>query len=223
MHVLRGRDRTPAADRKRSQALLERVREQGEPALRVWRPHPQVAFGRRDANEPGYESAKDAARRQGFAPVERDVGGRAVAYTGSTIAFARFEPIEDPRRGLEDRYERMTADVETALAEVGVETSRGEPAATFCPGQHSLQNDGKIVGIAQRVTAEAAVVSGVLVVDQHDRIGRVLAPVYDALGLQFDPSTVGSVERAGGNVERVRDVLESTLVGSASVRAERIP
>lgn len=217
MRLVRGRDGTPAADRERSRSLLEWAGTEREPAVRVWTPHQQVAFGRRDATEPGYDQARQAARRHGFAPVERDVGGRAVAYTGSTVAFARYEPIEDPRQGLEDRYERLTRDVEAALQDVGIDAARGEPANSFCPGQHSLQNRGKLVGIAQRVTADAAVVSGILLVDHHDRIADVLAVVYDALDVPFDPSTVGSVARSGGDVAAVRDAVEQRLVGSASV------
>jgi lipoate-protein ligase A len=154
--------------------------------------------------------------------VERDVGGRAVAYTGTTLAFARLEPIDDPRRGLGDRYERIEADVLSALAAVGVEATLGEPPASFCPGEHSVQADGKLVGIAQRVTEGAAVVSGILIVDQREAVAAVLAPVYDALGVPFDPDSVGSVEAAGGDVEGVREEVERALVGDAAVTVEML-
>lgn len=222
MRVLRGRGPDPRADRAHSRGLLEWVRREGEPAVRVWRPHRQVAFGRRDANEPGYEAARRAATQRGFSPVERDVGGRAVAYTGTTQAFARIEPLEDPRRGLGDRYDRVEAEVLEALEAVGVDASRGEPPASFCPGEHSLQADGKLVGIAQRVTEGAAVVSGILIVDQRDAVADVLGPVYDALGVPFDPDSVGSVEAAGGDVEEVREEVERALVGDAAVTVEML-
>lgn len=222
MRVVRGRDRTPAADRDRSAALLDWVAAEREPAVRVWRPHRQVAFGRRDTAAPGYDTAASVASRHGFAPVERDVGGRAVAYTGTTIAFARIIPISDPRKGLQDRYDEMVADVTAALESVGVDAVPGEPPDSFCPGDHSLQAEGKIVGIAQRVTADAAVISGVLVVDQHDRIAEVLAPVYEALEVPFDPATVGSVEQAGGDTDRIRDELEAGLVGGEPVQVETL-
>jgi len=154
--------------------------------------------------------------------VERDVGGRAVAYTGTTQAFARIEPLEDPRRGLGDRYDRVEAEVLEALEAVGVDASRGEPPASFCPGEHSLQADGKLVGIAQRVTEGAAVVSGILIVDQRDAVADVLGPVYDALGVPFDPDSVGSVEAAGGDVEEVREEVERALVGDAAVTVEML-
>jgi lipoate-protein ligase A len=174
-----------------------------------------VAFGRRDANEDGYEAAAAAARDHGFPPVERGVGGRAVAYTDSTLAFARIQPVDDLRTGLTERYDAMVADVVGALDAVGVAASEGEPPDSFCPGDHSVSADGKLAGVAQRVTKGAALTSGVLVVDDREEIASVLADVYPALGVAFDPDSVGSVAAAGGDTERVRAELEAALVGDA--------
>ena len=222
MRVVRGRERNPDADRDRSRELLEWAGERREPAVRVWRPHRQVAFGRRDRRSQGYDAAQDAAAAHGFPAVERDVGGRAVAYTGTTLAFARFEPVEDPRDGLQERYDRVETAVGEALSAVGVDASPGEPPAAFCPGTHSLQADGKLVGIAQRVTASAALIAGILLVADHDEVATVLEPVYEALGVPFDPGTVGSVARSGGDVDRVRDELEARLVGDDQIHVETV-
>jgi lipoate-protein ligase A len=224
MRVLRGRGGTIDADRELSTRMLDRTVATGEPAVRVWRPHRQVVFGRRDASDDCYEVARAAAREHGFPPVERDVGGRAVAYTGTTVAFARAEPIDDIRVGLAERYERATADVERAIDRLGVTATRGEPQDSFCPGTHSLQVEGKIAGIAQRVRQEAAVVAGVLIVADHEEIGAVLGDVYGALGVPFDPETVGSLERAGSEAdpERVVGTVEAELVGDAEADVERV-
>ena len=220
MRVFRGRAGTIDADRAVTERLLE-IAAGGEPAVRVWIPHRQVAFGRRDARLEGYRRAHVAAREAGFPPVERDVGGRAVAYDGeTTVAFARGEPIDDFRRGTAERYERLTADVETALGELGLEVSRGEPADAFCPGSHSLQADGgKVAGIAQRVRQDGALVAGLVLVDAADELAGALEAVYDALGVPFDPESVGSVAGAGGptDPDLVRETLEETLVGDRSV------
>ncbi len=217
--VFRGRAGTIEADRAATGRLFAAAAD-GERAVRVWTPPRQLAFGRRDANRRGYDRARTVARDRGFPPVERRVGGRAVAYDGeTTLAFARAEPIADPRRGADDRYERLIADVVDALVEFGVAVERGEPANAFCPGSHSLQaGGGKIAGIAQRVRSDVALVSGVVIVDGRRELAAVLEPVYDALDVAFDPGSVGSVAAAGGPAapDRLRESIEDALVGDGS-------
>ena len=216
MRVVRGRGEDADRDRAVTQQLIEHAGTAGESAVRVWRPHRQVAFGPRDTNDEGYEAAVAAAREHGFPATERRVGGRPVADTGDTLAFARIEPVENERAGIEERYAAVRVDVRDALREIGVDAERGEPDDAFCPGSYSLQAaGGKLVGIAQRVTGDAALVAGIVVVDGHEEIATVLKPVYDALDVAFDPDTVGSVERAGGEVDPVAIImrLEDALVG----------
>jgi lipoate-protein ligase A len=225
MRVVRGRGEDPAADGEVTARLLDEVGESGEPAVRVWAPHRIVAFGRRDANDSGYDAAASAARERGFEPVTRSVGGRAVAYDGeTTLAFARITPVADVRGGLDERYEALTVDVRRALRRLGVPAERGEPSDSFCPGQHSLQRDGKLVGIAQRVRADAAITSGVCIVRNHLELAGVLDAVYGALDAPFDPDSLGSVERAGGTstTETVRATLETELVGDAEPTVEQL-
>lgn len=197
MHVVRGRAHGIDADRRLTRALLDRAAN-GEPAVRAWTPHRQVAFGRRDSRESGYGRAVAAARDRGYRAVERSVGGRAVAYTGTTLAFAWARPVADARSGLSDRYDDGIAVVRSALSTVGASVERGEPPESFCPGQHSLRASGKVAGIAQRVTGGAALIAGCVVVADDGAIAAVLDPVYEALGVAFDPESVGSVAAAGG-------------------------
>ncbi|WP_135820548.1 lipoate--protein ligase family protein [Halostella litorea] len=224
MRVLRGRAATVDADRDATARMLSTTGEDGEPALRVWTPHRQVAFGRRDARADGYDAARAAAADRGFQPVERDVGGRAVAYAGSTLAFALAEPVADLRGGIDERYERATAAVQRALRSVGVDAERGEPADAFCPGTHSLRSDGKLVGIAQRVRQDAALVAGVVIVTDREELATVLTDVYGALGVPFDPDSVGSVAAAGGPAEPepVRAAIEGAFVGDRDAAVERV-
>ncbi|WP_436346697.1 lipoyl protein ligase domain-containing protein [Natronorubrum sp. FCH18a] len=225
MRVIRGRAATIEADRDVSRRLLSTAAD-GDPAVRVWTPHRQVAFGRRDRRLEGYDRARERARERGFPPVDRDVGGRAVAYDGETaLAFARAEPVADFRRGTDDRYERATTAVEEALrgleSDGDLEPDRGEPADSFCPGTHSISLESatggrrKVVGIAQRVRQNAAVVAGIVLVSNRDALETVLEGVYGALGVPFDPETVGTVADAGGPSDPavVRSALEDALVG----------
>ena len=97
------RDRLPdaVADGDATATLRARVAATERPAVRVWAPGRIVAFGRRDVRSDGYDAAASAARDRGFDPVERSVGGRAVAYDGeTTLAFARITPVDDVREGL---------------------------------------------------------------------------------------------------------------------------
>ncbi|MFP4626250.1 MAG: lipoate--protein ligase family protein [Natronomonas sp.] len=211
MRVVRGRRPDPEADREVTEALLGYVEDRDEPAFRAWRPPRLVAFGRRDASSEGYDAARTAARKHDYTPVERQVGGRAVAYTGQTVAFAYAIPVNGTG-GVRSRYDRVIGLVERALRSLHVPVRSGEPAEAFCPGDHSLQNGGKIVGVAQRVRRHAALVGGCVIVKETDEeeLATVLEAVYDALDVSFDPSTVGSVEGAGSGVTP-DDVIESLV------------
>jgi lipoate-protein ligase A len=208
MRVSRGRAATIAADHERTDTLVARAVERGEPALRVWTPHQQVAFGRRDTRADGYDDAAAAAQHHGYPTVERDVGGRAVAFTGSTLAVVHADPDAD-RTAIQSRYDEATERIQQALANVGVDATDGEPPDSFCPGTHSLQAGGKLAGLAQRVRSDVAITAAVVLVADHAAVARALAPVYDALGVPFDPDSVGSVALAGGpsDPERVKDAL----------------
>lgn len=208
MRVSRGRADTIAADHERTDALVDSAIERGEPALRVWTRHQQIAFGRRDARADGYDDATAAAEQRGYPAIERDVGGRAVAFTGSTVSVVHAIPDAD-RTAIQSRYEEATERITRALENIGVDAAVGEPPKSFCPGTHSLQADGKLVGLAQRVRSDVAITAGVVLVTDHDAVADVLDPVYDALGVPFDPDSVGSVARAGGpdDPERVGDAI----------------
>ena len=217
MRVYRGEFETPAADREPVAELLAAAAD-GAASVRVTAPPRQVAFGRRDARESGFDLAKRAARDAGFPPVERDVGGRAVAYTGETLSFGVAVPTGDGRGSIDSRYETAVETLRDALRESGADVVRGEPSASFCPGDHSLRvaGGGKVAGLAQRVRADAALVAGVVVVSSADAtaIARVTEPVYDALDLPFDPDSVGSVADAGGpdDPDAVARAVETAFV-----------
>jgi lipoate-protein ligase A len=224
MRVLRGRAADPTADRAVTRALVEDARDAGEGAVRAWTPHRQVAFGRRDTHADGYERARAAAEERGFEPTERRVGGRAVAYTGRTVAFARVRPVGDMRVGIDERYEAAERDLLTALDALGVDARPGEPPDSFCPGSHSLQADGKLVGLAQRVQRGVALTAGICLVAEREAIADVLDAVYGALDEPFDPTSVGSVADAGGPADdgAVARAVEAALVGERDATVERV-
>lgn len=213
MRIVRGGRSAPDDDRAVTDTLVDSVRETGEAVLRVWQPPEQAAFGRRDAHRSGFERARSIVTDRGVRAVERSTGGHVVYFTGSTLSFVRARAVSEERSGIEDRYEQTIGQVQSALADVGVSAHRGEPPGAFCPGTHSLSARGKLVGLAQRVRQQVAVVAGIVVVEDHGDIADLLEPVYDALEIEFDPGAVGSVARAGGDSspETVRSALEARL------------
>lgn len=219
--VVRGRADTVAADRQAVADLLAHTAETGERGVRAWRPHRHLAFGPRDTREPGYDRAREAAADRGFPAIERSVGGRAVAYTGRTVSFAVTLPIADQRTGLTARYDDATATLRRAFRTLGADTDPGEPPRSFCPGGHSLQRNGKVAGVAQRVTQEAALVAGVAVTDFADAIDLVdvVEPVYDALAVPFDASSVGHL---GNDPDAVAEAVEAAFVDGDDVSVREL-
>lgn len=223
VRVVRGRAETPVEDRAVTADLLERTAKTGVSAVRVWQPHRQVAFGRRDTRAKQYQAARSAAHTHGFEPTERRVGGRAVGYTGRTLAIAHTVPVDDIREGLCDRYKTTSSTLVAVLCELGADVTRGEPADAYCPGSHSVSSRNeagepvaKIAGIAQRVQSGAALIAACLTVSRDDieELRDVLVPVYQSVGVDFDPATVGSVETAGGPADPavVAAAIEDALV-----------
>ncbi len=222
MRVRRGRGAELATDAQLTRALVEDAVTDDEPYLRVWRPPQQCSFGRRDTSAEGYAIARSKAARRGFPPAERETGGHAVAVTPATVAIALATSVQDHRSNIRERYESVIQPTQRALWRLGVPAQRGEPPDSFCPGSSSLQWRGKLAGFAQRVEREVALVSGVVLVRDHDAIASVLDPVYSALDIAFDPGTVGSVARANGRTdpETVLQTVESAIVGDRPVTIE---
>jgi len=232
VRVYRGRAAEPVADQSVTVDMLTETAETGVPAVRIWQPHRQVAFGRRDSHADGYAAAKAAAEDRGYQAFVRRVGGRAVAYTGRTLAIAYAVPIQDVRRGMCERYGDVSRALVDALSDLGAEVTRGEPADAYCAGSHSVSGveggepTGKLAGVAQRVQSEAALVAASLTVAEADieAIRSVLGPVYRALEVPFAPATVGSVATAGGPDDPavVRRAVEDALVGDREQAVIRV-
>jgi len=187
----------PALDVAVSAAILERVARGELPeTIRIARPGAMVAFGKQDKASPWYVEAAAAAREQGFEAVHRLAGGRAAVFHDQTVAFAWARPEEDPWPGTHDRFREIAGVLERALRSLGVDARTGEVPGEYCPGDYSINARGetKLVGLGQRIIKGASHIGGVIVVGGADRIRDVLVPVYDALGLDWEPRTSGSVE-----------------------------
>ena len=189
--------RRPTLDTAVSRALLQRVSDGTEPeTLRLYRPAALVAFGPQDTRSPGYSQAIDAARDGGFEAVLRLVGGRAAVYHEETIAFAWAVPNPTPNADIQARFQHTAEIMVSAFHRLGIDAHIGEVPGEYCPGQFSVNTRGKkkLMGVGQRLVAGAAHIGGVIVVGGSTRIRDILLPVYDALGIAWDPESVGSLE-----------------------------
>jgi lipoate-protein ligase A len=179
-----------------SRTILGRVAA-GElpPTVRIHRPGREVAFGRQDVANPRYGAAADAARAGGFAAVERLAGGRAAVFHEGTIAIARAYADPQPPKRTYARFEEMAELIAAALKGLGVDARVGEVPGEYCPGAYSVNARGaiKLAGIGQRMIRGGAHMGGVVVANGGDEIAGVLVPVYEALELDWDPATSGSV------------------------------
>jgi octanoyl-[GcvH]:protein N-octanoyltransferase len=188
----------PALDAAVSRATLERVAAGELPeTLRVARPGRVVAFAKRDVLAAGYPRAVEAATAAGYAAVTRLGGGRAAVFHEGTLELAHALADPDPQPGIHDRFEAEATLVAAALGSLGVDARVGELPGEYCPGRWSINEGGrhKLAGLGQRVIHGGAHVGTIVVVDGADSIRRLLEPVYEALELDWDPATVGAVER----------------------------
>jgi lipoate-protein ligase A len=194
--VRRGfRDR-PAFGTAVSEATLIRVAA-GElaPTFRLHRPPRELAFSKQDRVAQGFDAAVRAARAGGFEPVLRLAGGRAAVFHEGTLAFAWATPDKRAVARTRERFELAAGVVAAALRRLGVDARIGEVPGEYCPGAWSVNAEGrlKLAGIGQRMIAGAAHVGGVVVASGGEAIRAALEPVYEALELDWDPATAGSV------------------------------
>ena len=193
-----------ALDTAVSRALLRQVARGEEPeTLRVYTPADVVAFGPQDTRAEGYAKAAAAARAAGFEAIERLAGGRAAVFHSGTIAFSWTMPDSVPRTDVMARFDEIADILMRALWRLKIDARVGEVPGEYCPGQHSVNARGKrkLMGVGQRLIKGAAHVGGVVVVSGGERIRDVLLPVYDALGVDWCPVTVGSVEDEIGGAD----------------------
>ena len=223
----------PAFGAAVSRAILQRVAS-GElpPTVRLHRTPRILAFGRHDAASPGFADAVRAARATGFEPIVRLAGGRAAVYHEGTIAMSRAIPDQRPAARTHTRFEELADLIARALRRLGVDARVGEVPGEYCPGAWSVNARGrsKLVGIGQRIIAGGAHLGVVIVVRDGDLVREALVPVYDALGLEWDPATAGSVEDelGGGELATVEEAILRELAETghqlveASVDAETL-
>ncbi len=211
----------PALDVAVSRAILNRVAAGELPeTARLTRPGAMVAFGRQDVASASYLPAVRAARAGGFEAIERLAGGRAAVFHERTLAIAHARPDGEPQAHIYPRFEEWSGLIAAALRRLGVDAGVGEVPGEYCPGGYSVHAGGriKLAGIGQKLIKHAGHLGGVLVVGDGARVRDVLVPVYETLGLGFDPATAGAVEDELPGISL--DDVEAALLEELSVLYE---
>ncbi|MGG5174328.1 lipoyl protein ligase domain-containing protein [Pseudarthrobacter sp. J1763] len=193
------------------------------PTVRLYRPQPTLAFGQRDTKLPGFPAAEIAARNAGFEPLVRRAGGRAAAYHQGCLVVDHVEPSPDAIAGARRRFAQFGELLANSLVATGVVAGVGEIPGEYCPGEFSVhgvdpifpQHRLKLVGTAQRVVSGGWLFSSVIVVERSQPIRRVLEDVYSELGLDWDPTTAGSVDDLVPHVG-VDDIEEAVIAAYAA-------
>lgn len=191
------------------------------PVLLVSRCAPTAAFSRRDALLPGYGDAVAAARRAGYEPVVRPVGGHLAAYDAGSLVLHLWGPHPEPRRDLRGRFAAVGAALADALRDVGVPDVRvGAVPGEYCDGEWSVNTGGrgKLVGTGQRLFRGGFLFCAVVSVGAVGPVRALLTEAYDALGLPLDPGTVDSVEQWVPGVEpgELGELVAARLAGALS-------
>lgn len=202
--------------------LTDRIRrhahETNDSVTAVWYPSRAVSFSKRDTHQPGYRTAKTIAASNGYDTCTRQTGGTAVAFTGATLSFTIIHPLTDPKSGIQTRFDDTTETLQRALWDLGIPAQHGEPSHSFCPGNHSLQFNGKLAGVAQHISNHDAVIGGIVIVNDHDETARILEALYETLEYDFDPASIGSLTHIKETIdyETVRREIETAFAGTTA-------
>lgn len=196
---------------------LSRLVEQGPATLQLAEPLPTAAFSRRDLLLPGYAAAEQVVVDHGYAPIVRPVGGHLAVYGAGDLVVHHWARHPSPRDGVRARFALFGEAVAGALRSLGVDARVGPVPGEYCDGEFSVNEAGrtKLVGTGQRIVRSGYLVSAAVMVHSPEPARAALTAAYDALGLPFDPRTVGCVADSvpGITVPEVRDALTRALVG----------
>ena len=189
----------PLLDSALGPALLHRVAENGGPELlRLYRPRPTLAFSGRDCASPGIgRGGRGRHERPGSS---RSAVGRAAApppTTGARCVWITSARIADgiaTRSGPRFAGYRRTAG--RCAARSRGRRQAGSGAGGVLPRR--VQHQRRARAQAGRHGAAAGprgwLFGTVILVADPEPVREVLIEVYDALGLDWDPTTVGAVQ-----------------------------
>ena len=193
---------------------------------RFRRARPTAAFSRRDTLASGYPEATRVARRLGFHPIVRPVGGRLVAYHEGALLVDVLARHPSPADEIHQRFREFGQAVASALRSLGVDARLGAVANEYCPGPFSVNVGGraKLAGTAQRITRGSFLLSALVIVRDPEPIRSVLCGVYPLIGHHWNPDTLACVSEQVGSITlvQVRAALLDALADLLPLQLERM-
>lgn len=214
----------PAAEMSWVRSQLEELRVRPDAQLVVSRAVPTAAFTRRDLLLPGYADAVKAVEHCGYTAVVRPVGGHLAVYDEGSLVFHLLATQEDARAHIRARFAGVAELVAEALRSLSVDARVGRVPGEYCDGEYSVNDTGrtKLMGTGQRIVVGGYLFSAVLMVRRPPLAAVALSHAYAALGLSFDPATVGAVADTVPDVtvDQVGDRILATLRGAGPEMAD---
>jgi octanoyl-[GcvH]:protein N-octanoyltransferase len=204
-----------------SLTLLRQVAErpEGAPVLRIYRPQPTVAFSRRESLMVGFTDAVEQAQSQGFSPIIRPTGGRAVAYDHSSLVLDLITWDGKDRKDNDQHFAQTSEVFADTLCQLGIDARVGPVPGEYCPGRYSINARGlvKVVGTSQRVSRGARLLSASIPVADQSHARQALIACNRALGFDWDETTFAALtdEVPGLSVSEVEAALTERFVHAA--------
>jgi octanoyl-[GcvH]:protein N-octanoyltransferase len=190
--------------------------------------NPTVAFSARDLRSSGIANATRIARASGFACVVRSPGGRMVAYDSGAVVIDHITRFARHGNASAASFAENAANHVRVLRSLGdIDARVGEVAGEYCPGEFSINVEGvaKVLGSAQRVTADGALFSTVVQVEMSERVRRVLVAVSAALDYPLSETSIAGLTDFAPSLtpSAVADTFRADYRARLSLTDEDIP
>lgn len=185
----------PAEDMARVRRTLSELRQDSAASLRFYRPQPTAAFSPRDTGHPAHADVMAMLERKGFRPGERGAGGQLAVYDEQALVIDLVAPHPEPRENTRDRYRHFSGLMVKAVAALGVDARTGEVPGEYCPGDYSVNAEGrmKLAGLAQRIGKHGYHMGAVISVGHSEAARDAVTEAYRMMEIPFAPETFGAI------------------------------
>ena len=161
-----------------------------------------------------------------FEPVLRSAGGHLAVYGPGTVVIDLIANHPNSRITAMTRFAVFARILADALRSGGIDPVHGPVPGEYCPGPQSISSEGrKIAGLGQRQIRHGYHLSAIVMLRDAEAVRMALEPAYRALGLQFNPATVGAAFDANPrfDIAAFEARLREILAGKMELAPARVP